>query len=68
MTQQEIMSTLRQLRKQKKITLAQYAELTGLNLTNLSGVENCKRSISVGRLLRMAEALGAEVIVRVPEE
>lgn len=64
MTQQEIMDALRDRRKTKGITLTQMAGMVGLHKSTLSDVENCNRNISLSNLLRMADALGAEIVVR----
>jgi len=52
---------VREIRKQKKLTLRSLAGLTGLNINTLSLIENARISPSVSTLQRLAQALGVAI-------
>lgn len=52
------------LRKQKGITLSQLSEMTGLNRSNLSLIENGKRQPQVNTLQKILDSLDADLIIK----
>ena len=49
---------LRHQREEKKLTMNQIQELTGISKGNLSGMENDKNKPSVSALLSLSQILG----------
>lgn len=63
----KLVSQLKAVRKQKKMTLNQVAALTGIKLQNLSRLERGHVPPSVTSVCRYAAALGGEIVFHVPE-
>ncbi|NIB38453.1 helix-turn-helix domain-containing protein [Pseudomaricurvus alkylphenolicus] len=57
---------IKELRKQKKITLAKLSEQTGLSASSLSRIENTLLSLTNEKMLKISEALGVEISEIVP--
>lgn len=57
-------AALRYFREKKGLTQAQLAELTGLNRTYLSDMEQGKETEQLRRLLRVLNQLGVRVVLR----
>lgn len=53
--------TIRQLRKEKDLTLKQMSHRTGLSVSLLSQIERAESSASISSLYKIAAALGAKV-------
>jgi transcriptional regulator with XRE-family HTH domain len=53
--------SLRDLRKQRGMTLAEASALTGLPVSTLSKMENNRMSISYDKLLRICQGLGVDI-------
>jgi len=60
--EQLIARQLRELRKQKRLTLQQVAERAGISKSFLSKVEHCHVSISIAALSRLADALSVSMV------
>jgi quercetin dioxygenase-like cupin family protein len=58
--------TLRQVRKARKLSLADVAEATGISASFLSLVEKDKSDITIGRLVRLIEFYGISITDLVP--
>lgn len=53
-------TNLRKYREEKKISQEKFAELAGLHRTYISDVERFQRSISLGNVQKIADALEIE--------
>lgn len=53
---------IREIRKQKNITLEELAEMTGLSHTHISRIESGKRGLSLENVIRLSRALGVEPV------
>jgi transcriptional regulator with XRE-family HTH domain len=51
---------LRDLRRSRRLSLAEVAEQTGISASFISHIENGKSDMSIGRLMRLADLYGAE--------
>jgi transcriptional regulator with XRE-family HTH domain len=51
---------LAQMRKERKISQEQLAELSGLNRPYISGIEQGKRNVSLEVIVSLAKALGIQ--------
>lgn len=61
MTAEQVGAALRAARQAQGLTLEALAERTGLSLRFLSELERGKEGASLGRVLRVAAALGLEL-------
>jgi transcriptional regulator with XRE-family HTH domain len=57
---QEFGKRLAQMRKERKISQEQLAELSGLNRPYISGIEHGKRNVSLEVIVSLAKALGIQ--------
>jgi transcriptional regulator with XRE-family HTH domain len=57
---QEFGKRLAQMRKDRKISQEQLAELSGLNRPYISGIEQGKRNVSLEVIVSLAKALGIQ--------
>jgi transcriptional regulator with XRE-family HTH domain len=57
---QEFGKRLAQMRKERKISQEQLAELSGLNRPYISGIEQGKRNVSLEVIVSLAKALGIQ--------
>ena len=57
---QEFGKRLAQMRKERKISQEQLAELSGLNRPYISGIEHGKRKVSLEVIVSLAKALGIQ--------
>ncbi|WP_075351369.1 helix-turn-helix domain-containing protein [Algoriphagus marinus] len=55
---EEFGKRLAQMRKERKISQEQLAELSGLNRPYISGIEQGKRNVSLEVIVSLAKALG----------
>ena len=53
-------AALRQLRREKSLTLAEVSQRTGFSVPTLSKVENDRLSLSYDKLIRLSEGLGVD--------
>lgn len=53
---------IRQIRKQKDVTLEDLSERTGISYTHLSRIESGKRGLSLENAIRVSKALGVEPV------
>ncbi len=58
---EEISKKIRQLRKEKNMTLKELSEQTGLSVSFLSQVENNTSSLAITSLKKIADALGKDI-------
>ena len=56
--QEEVGKRVRQLRKRRGMTMAALAEAADISVQYVSEIEHGKKSMTMGRLLRVARALG----------
>ena len=61
-------TNLRKYRKEKNISQEKFAELAGLHRTYISDVERFQRSISLGNVQKIADALEIETYLLFKEE
>ena len=54
-------ATLKALRSQRNLTLADVSGLTGMNVSTLSKIENGKVALTFDKLLRISEGLGVDM-------
>jgi transcriptional regulator with XRE-family HTH domain len=54
-------AALRQLRREKSLTLAEVSQRTGFSVPTLSKVENDRLSLSYDKLIRLSEGLGVDI-------
>lgn len=59
----DIGNQIASLRKQRGYTIRKLSELTGLNISNLSLIEQGKRQPQIDTLLKIINALDAELAV-----
>ena len=52
---------LKEKRKEKKLTLAQLSERTGISTTHLNDIENNIKEPSISMMVRIGKALGLKV-------
>jgi transcriptional regulator with XRE-family HTH domain len=57
---------LREVRRERKLSLAEVAEGTGISQSFISQVENGRSDITIGRLLRLVELYGLDVAAVLP--
>ena len=57
---EEFGKRLAQMRKERKISQEQLAELSGLNRPYISGIEQGKRNVSLEVIVSLAKALGIQ--------
>ena len=57
---------IRELRRAQKITQAQLAGLANTGIRFIGDLENGKETCHVGKMLRVLEALGVDMLVRSP--
>lgn len=55
---------IRSIRTQKGINIRTLSQKTGLNISNLSLIEQGKRQPQIDTVVKILDALGAELIVR----
>ena len=61
-------TNVRKYRTQKKVSQEKFAELCGLHRTYISDVERFQRSISLGNVQKIADALEIETYLLFKEE
>lgn len=61
-------TNLRKYREEKNITQEKFAEMSGLHRTYISDVERFQRSISLGNVQKIADALEIETYLLFKEE
>jgi transcriptional regulator with XRE-family HTH domain len=61
-------TNLRKYREEKNISQEKFAELTGLHRTYISDIERFKRSISLGNVQKIADALEIEAYLLFKED
>ena len=61
-------TNLRKYREEKNISQEKFAEMSGLHRTYISDVERFQRSISLGNVQKIADALEIETYLLVKEE
>lgn len=61
-------TNLRKYREEKNISQEKFAEMAGLHRTYISDVERFQRSISLGNVQKIAEALEIETYLLFKEE
>ena len=64
MTMSELGIRVRDRRKQVGLTQQQLADEAGVGLVFVSQIENGKETAQIGRVLKLLEALGLEVVVQ----
>ena len=60
----KISETLANLRRERKMTVRALAQATGLNISNISLIETGKRIPQIDTLIKILDALGAELMIR----
>lgn len=60
-TRRRVGGRIATLRKEQNLTIRDLAERTGINISNLSSIENGKMGASIDTLSRIAHALGTSV-------
>ena len=61
-------TNLRKYREEKNISQEKFAEMSGLHRTYISDVERFQRSISLGNVQKIADALETETYLLFKEE
>lgn len=61
-------TNLRKYRKERNISQEKFAEMSGLHRTYISDIERFQRSISLGNVQKIADALGIETYLLFKEE
>ena len=62
----ELGRRIRELRRAQKITQAQLAGLANTGIRFIGDLENGKETCHVGKMLRVLETLGVDMLVRSP--
>ena len=57
---------VRELRRAQKITQAQLAGLANTGIRFISDLENGKETCHIGKMLRVLETLGVDMLIRSP--
>ena len=57
---------VRELRRSQKITQAQLAGLANTGIRFISDLENGKETCHIGKMLRVLETLGVDMLIRSP--
>lgn len=60
----KISETLANLRRERKTTVRALAQATGLNISNISLIETGKRIPQIDTLIKILDALDAELMIR----
>ena len=60
----DILEQLSELRMQRGISIRSLAEKTGYNISNLSLIEQGKRQPQLDTLIKILDALDAELVIR----
>lgn len=60
----KISETLANLRRERKMTVRALAQATGLNISNISLIETGKRIPQIDTLMKILDALDAELMIR----
>lgn len=60
----KISETLANLRRERKMTVLALAQATGLNISNISLIETGKRIPQIDTLIKILDALDAELMIR----
>ena len=60
----KISATLANLRRERKMTVRALAQATGLNISNISLIETGKRIPQIDTLIKILDALDAELMIR----
>jgi len=60
----KISETLANLRRERKMTVRALAQATGLNISNISLIETGKRIPQIDTLIKILDALDAELMIR----
>lgn len=64
MRKMKISETLANLRRERKMTVRALAQATGLNISNISLIETGKRIPQIDTLIKILDALDAELMIR----
>ena len=59
---------VRELRRAQKITQAQLAGLANTGVRFISDLENGKETCHIGKMLRVLETLGVDMLIRSPSD
>ena len=62
----ELGQKVRELRRAQKITQAQLAGLANTGIRFISDLENGKETCHIGKVLRVIETLGVDMLIRNP--
>lgn len=57
---------VRELRRAQKVTQAQLAGLANTGVRFISDLENGKKTCHIGKMLRVLETLGVDMLIRSP--
>ena len=57
---------VRELRREQKVTQAQLAGLANTGIRFISDLENGKETCQIGKMLRVLETLGVDMLIRSP--
>lgn len=60
----KISENLANLRRERKMTVRALAQATGLNISNISLIETGKRIPQIDTLMKILDALDAELMIR----
>lgn len=60
----KISENLANLRRERKMTVRALAQATGLNISNISLIETGKRIPQIDTLIKILDALDAELMIR----
>ena len=60
----KISETLANLRRERKMTVRALAQATGINISNISLIETGKRIPQIDTLIKILDALDAELMIR----
>lgn len=67
MTPQELSTLLKELRHKANLTAPELSELSGINETQISRIENNRVDYQVSQLLKYLDGLGLEIKVKKKE-